>query len=83
MIKKLDELFTVLKAQKSKRLVAAYANDAHTIGAVSQAVDLGIIEATWWATRRLLPEFVSRKILTLTNLRLYTSRMRCRLPAGR
>ncbi|VAW28580.1 Branched-chain phosphotransacylase [hydrothermal vent metagenome] len=46
MIKKLDELFTVLKAQKSKRLVAAYANDAHTIGAVSQAVDLGIIEAT-------------------------------------
>lgn len=46
MIKKLDELFTVLKAQKSKRLVAAYANDAHTIGAVSQAIDLGIIEAT-------------------------------------
>lgn len=46
MIKKLDELFTVLKAQKSKRLVVAYANDAHTIGAVSQAVDLGIIEAT-------------------------------------
>ncbi len=46
MIKKLDELFTVLIAQKSKRLVAAYANDAHTIGAVSQAVDLDIIEAT-------------------------------------
>jgi len=46
MIKKLEELFSVLKAQKSKRLVAAYANDAHTIGAISQAVDLGIIEAT-------------------------------------
>jgi len=46
MIKKLDELFTVLIAQKSKRLIAAYANDAHTIGAISQAVDLDIIEAT-------------------------------------
>ncbi len=46
MIKKLDDLFEVLKAQKSKRLVAAYANDAHTIGAVSRAVDLGIVEAT-------------------------------------
>ena len=46
MIKKLDDLFGVLKTQKSKRLVAAYANDAHTISAVSQAVDKGIIEAT-------------------------------------
>ncbi len=46
MIKKLDDLFGVLKAQKSKRLVAAYANDAHTISAVSQAIDKGIIEAT-------------------------------------
>ncbi len=46
MIKKLDDLFEVLKAQKSKRLVAAYANDAHTISAVSQAIDKGIIEAT-------------------------------------
>ena len=46
MIKKLDDLFGVLKAQKSKRLVAAFANDAHTIGAVSQAIDKGIIEAT-------------------------------------
>jgi phosphate butyryltransferase len=46
MIKKLEDLFPVLKAQKSKRLVAAYANDAHTIGAINRAVDLGIIDAT-------------------------------------
>ena len=46
MIQKLEELFSVLKAQKSKRLVAAYANDAHTIGAINQAVDMGIIDAT-------------------------------------
>ena len=33
-------------SRKSKRLVAAYANDSHTIGAVSKAVDLGLVEAT-------------------------------------
>ncbi len=46
MIKKLDDLFTVLKARKPKRLVVAFANDEHSIGAVSKAIDLGIVEAT-------------------------------------
>ncbi|WP_262901554.1 bifunctional enoyl-CoA hydratase/phosphate acetyltransferase [Candidatus Sulfidibacterium hydrothermale] len=46
MIKKLDELFPALQAKNKKRLVAAFANDAHTIKAISQAVDMGIIEAT-------------------------------------
>ncbi len=45
-IQKLNDLFQVLKAQKSKRLVAAFANDAHTIGAISRAVDMEIVEAT-------------------------------------
>ncbi|MBN2237835.1 MAG: phosphate butyryltransferase [Bacteroidales bacterium] len=42
----LNQLFAELKNKNKKRLVAAYANDAHTIEAVSKAVDLGIIEAT-------------------------------------
>jgi phosphate butyryltransferase len=46
MIKKLDDMFEVLKAQGKKRLVAAYANDAHTITAVSQAIDLGLVTGT-------------------------------------
>ncbi len=45
-ITKLDQMFDVLKNQEKKILVAAYANDSHTIGAVSKAVDLGIVEAT-------------------------------------
>jgi len=46
MITKLDDMFEALRSRKSKRLVAAYANDSHTIGAVSRAVDLGLVDAT-------------------------------------
>ncbi len=45
-ITKLDQMFEVLKSKEKKRLVAAYAIDSHTIGAVSGAIDLGIVEAT-------------------------------------
>jgi phosphotransacetylase len=45
-ITKLEQMFDVLKSKTRKRLVAAYANDAHTIGAVSNAIDKGIVEAT-------------------------------------
>lgn len=44
-IKKLDQMFEVLKTKDKKVLVAAYANDHHTIGAVSQAIDMGIVDA--------------------------------------
>lgn len=46
MITKLDDLIELAKSKGKKRLVAAYANDSHTIGAVSKAVDLGLIDAT-------------------------------------
>jgi len=46
MITKLDDMFEALRSRESKRLVAAYANDSHTIGAVSKAVDLGLVNAT-------------------------------------
>ncbi len=45
-MRKLEELFELLKGRKNKRLVAAYANDAHTIGAIGKAVDMNIVEAT-------------------------------------
>ena len=46
MITKLDDLFSELKSKKSKQLVVAYANDAHSIDAASKAVDMGIVDAT-------------------------------------
>lgn len=45
-VDKLDQLFDILRSKPRKRLVAAFANDAHTIEAVSMAVDMGIVEAT-------------------------------------
>lgn len=45
-ITKLDQLFDVLRSKPKKRLVAAFANDDHTIEAVSMAVDMGIVDAT-------------------------------------
>lgn len=46
MITKLDDLLELVKTKEKKRLVAAYANDSHTIGAVRAAIDKGIVDAT-------------------------------------
>jgi Phosphotransacetylase len=43
-ITKLEQIFDVVRSKGKKRLVAAFANDAHTIGAVSMAIDMGIID---------------------------------------
>lgn len=45
-MKKLEELISAAKAAPRKRLVAAFANDSHTIGATSRAIDLGIADVT-------------------------------------
>ncbi len=45
-VDKLDQLFDILRSRPKRRLVAAFANDAHTIEAVSMAVDMGIIDGT-------------------------------------
>ena len=46
MVTKLDDLLELVKSKGKKRMVAAYANDSHTISAVSAAIDRGIVEAT-------------------------------------
>ncbi|HNX00003.1 MAG TPA: phosphate acyltransferase [Candidatus Cloacimonadota bacterium] len=43
-ITKLDQLIDACKAKPRRKLVAAYANDSHTICAVSNAVDMGVID---------------------------------------
>ncbi len=42
-ITKLDQMFEVLKNREKKKLVAAFANDSHTIGAVSMAIEKGLV----------------------------------------
>ncbi len=44
-ITKLDQIVELVKTKGKKRLVVAYANDAHTIEAVNEAVDKGIVDA--------------------------------------
>jgi phosphotransacetylase len=44
-ITKLDQVVELVKSKPKKRLVAAFANDDHTIEAVNHAVDMGIIDA--------------------------------------
>jgi len=46
MITKLEQIIEAVKSKEKKRLVAAYANDSHTIGAINMAVEKGIIDAT-------------------------------------
>ena len=46
MITSLEQIIDVLKSNEKKRLVAAYANDSHTIGAIYNAIERGIVEAT-------------------------------------
>ncbi len=45
-ITKLDQMFDILKTRPKKRLVAAWAVDAHTIEAVNDAVQMGLVEGT-------------------------------------
>ena len=44
MIKHLEEIVEAAKRGPKRRLVAAYAQDSHTIEAVNDAVELGFIE---------------------------------------
>ncbi|MBP7866601.1 MAG: phosphate butyryltransferase [Acidobacteria bacterium] len=45
-ITKLDQILEAVKSKPKKRLVAAFANDVHTVEAVHEAIKLGIVDAT-------------------------------------
>jgi len=45
-ITKLNQLIKEVKNKANKRLVAAFPNDAHSIEAINEAVELGLIDAT-------------------------------------
>ena len=46
MIQHLDELVAKAKARGKRRLVVAYGQDSHTLEAVNDAIEAGIVEAT-------------------------------------
>ncbi|MDR0604168.1 MAG: phosphate butyryltransferase [Bacteroidales bacterium] len=55
-ITKLDQLLEVVKASPKKRLIAAFANDEHTIEAVYKAIEAGIVEATLIGDEKTIKE---------------------------
>ncbi len=75
-ITKLDHMFEALRNSPKKILVAAYANDEHSISAVNQAIDLGLIEGTLVGDEATIKQFAKHTLLIFRNLLLYTSRMR-------
>ncbi len=70
MISKLDELFLELKNRDSKRLVVAYANDAHSIGAVSKAVDMGLVAATLVGDKEQIKKVCSQENIEITKFEI-------------
>jgi phosphate butyryltransferase len=69
-ITKLDQLFEILKSKPKKRLVAAYANDDHTIEAVSMAVDMGIVEATLVGDENTIKEVCAKHKIDASKFRI-------------
>ena len=56
-IQNLDQLFDVIKEKEGKkRLVAVFANDAHSIEAINQAVDMELVEATLVGNNTIIKE---------------------------
>jgi phosphate butyryltransferase len=45
-ITRLDQIVETLKKRPKKRLIAAWANDSHTVGAVRRAVEMGLVDGT-------------------------------------
>jgi phosphate butyryltransferase len=69
-ITKLEQMFDALKGMKKKRLVAAYANDEHTIGAISKAVDMGLIEATLTGDEKAIAEVCNKLRVSMKNFEI-------------
>ena len=69
-IRKLEQMFEVLRSKPKKRLVAAYANDDHTICAVNAAVKEGLIEATLLGDEKVIAEVCKAEGIDMANFRI-------------
>ena len=56
MITKLSQVIDLVKSKPKKKLVAAFANDDHTIEAVNNAVDIGIVDAILVGNAQLIQQ---------------------------
>ncbi len=70
MITHLQDLVEAAQQKGKKRLIAAYANDAHTICAVNNGVDLGIIDATLVGSRAKIDAVCSEHNIDSSKFRI-------------
>ena len=60
-ITKLEQMISALQGKAKKRLVAANANDSHTIEAVSAATDIGIIDPILVGDEKIIREICEKE----------------------
>lgn len=65
-ITKLEDVIQAVKSKPKKRLSVAFANDAHTIQAVSSAIDLGIVEGILVGDEKTIREICEYEKIDVT-----------------
>lgn len=70
IIRKLDQMFETLKGKDKKRLVGAWAVDPHTIGAINQAVSMGIVDATLVGDEKLIKKSCEQENIDIKNFKI-------------
>ncbi|HDS03659.1 MAG TPA: bifunctional enoyl-CoA hydratase/phosphate acetyltransferase [Firmicutes bacterium] len=70
MITKLEHMFDVLRNEKKKVLVAACANDSHTIGAVHQSTELGLIEGVLVGDEKKIQSICRQEKIDISKFRI-------------
>ncbi len=69
-ITKLEQMFEVLRNRTKKKLVAVFANDSHTIGAVNQAVDIGIVDGILVGDEKIIRKVCEKDNINPDNFKI-------------
>lgn len=73
-ISRLDQIIDLVKTKPKKRLVAAFANDEHTIEAVNHAVEMGIVEATLVGDESKIKEVCSQLKIDVAKFKIVSEK---------
>lgn len=70
MITSFEQIFDLLRSRPKKRLVGAWAVDDHTIGAISAAIDHGIVEATLVGNRKMIEDVCKSENINIEKFKI-------------
>ncbi len=69
-ISKMDDIIQAVKSKPKKRLAVAFANDAHTIEAVSNAIDLGIVDGILVGDLKIITEVCAHEKIDVKKFKI-------------